>query len=1516
MYQANESGIDTLADSGSDTIAYLDSFYWNRGILNWDERMLHGGQYRIPIEATVYLDSPDGYLAAGGNPDLVKYIEPLPFAAPLLTRNDTAALAELMRAGVVSRDVVKFGPGLTLADLDLSVADATLSVRWGDAGFDVAVPDASFGFTGTSLPTSGSLDQLQDYKLGAGIDAFEFADGTSYTLDQVLQAVQSQIIGTPGDDLLEGGDQGEVIKGLAGNDVLRGGGGDDSIFAGAGDDTIFPGPGYDYVEGGEGDDTYVYELGNGIDGISEIAGSDTVRFGEGIAPANVLVTRDPYGTLYLEVNEPDSRVEIYGASSDGGAIERVQFADGTTWNAADIEARITTAPATAQGDILNLPDGDDVVDGLAGDDQIYGNGGDDIIFGGAGNDSIEGNAGNNLLVGGAGDDALVEGVNAGRNLFIGGEGSEFIVARAAGSIVALNAGDGEDTLDTYNVPITVSLGGASAADITLSADFSGSVRIGFGPSDGVTVTGYQLSSDLWPQGTLQLIGDDVRTYDLNAVVQAFLDAGAPEGWSAAPALDENVLSVSTTEAFGGALAYQYATAGNVDGLSTGQKQAVLASTDFGMAPQSISAPSVENHAPTIAASDGTLLFGATVAASSLFSVLDQDGDTPTQYEFWDSTTGNGHFSVNGIEAGVNVTIPVAAADLANTSFTASSSMGSDLVWVRANDGQAWSDWKSWNVFSSPHATNAVPVVTAPGGQVLIGDSVAAASLFSVSDADNDPIAQYEFWDDLSGGGHFSVGGVAQDNNPIPVSAAQLDSVRYVADTQPGTEQVWVRASDGIGWSAWQAWNMTSALHIPNAAPEVSATANQTVLLNQSVAASALFSATDADSDPIAKYEFWDSTAGNGHFAVNGMEAGVNVTIPVSAADLANTQFIGSASTGTDLVWVRASDGQTWSDWKSWNMNSWPHLGNSAPAVSAADASILTDQAVAAGSLFSVTDVDSDPIAKYEFWDDVNGGGYWRVNGVQQAAAQAIAVSAADLANSDYAGGANGGTERVWVRANDGLEWSAWQPWNMTTALHVPNAAPVVSASDQTVLLGQAADASSLFSVSDADNDLITQYEFWDSSAGNGHFTVDGAEQGVNVSIPVSAAQLAGTKFVGGSASGSDLVWVRANDGQTWSDWKSWNMQSSPHLTNAAPVVSAADNGLLRGEAVSGSSLFSVSDADGDPIASYQLWDDVNGGGYFTVNGVQQAAGQAIDVSNSDLTNTQYVGAANASTEQVWARANDGIAWGPWKNWLMSTEGGMVRGGLGPDTLNGEAGPTVLEGGGGNDTLTDTEGNNLFSGGAGSDQMTGGSGNDVFVGGSGNDTVATGGGSNVVAFNSGGGTDTVYSDAGASNTLSVGGGIGYNDLSLSKNGNDLVLNAGGDDRVVLKDWYAGKDDVQKLQVILDATPAYDPNSNDPLYNRKVETFDFRGIVIQFDQALAQSPGLTSWAVTNALLQFHLSGSDDAALGGDLAYWYGKNGALTGISLQAAQQVIGASGFGSDAQTLRPFSGLQDGFVKLA
>jgi len=213
-------------------------------------------------------------------------------------------------------------------------------------------------------------------------------------------------------------------------------------------------------------------------------------------------------------------------------------------------------------------------------------------------------------------------------------------------------------------------------------------------------------------------------------------------------------------------------------------------------------------------------------------------------------------------------------------------------------------------------------------------------------------------------------------------------------------------------------------------------------------------------------------------------------------------------------------------------------------------------------------------------------------------------------------------------------------------------------------------------------------------------------------------------------------------------------------------------------------------------------------------------------------------------------------------------------------------------------------------------LNGAAGDDLLAGGVGNDTIETGAGSNVVAFNSGGGEDTVWSDAGASNTLSLGGGLRYQDLSLSKDGDDLVLNAGGGDSVRLKEWYNGKDTIDALQLVLDATNEFDANSSDPLYNRRVQTFDFQGLVGQFDQALAASPGLSSWAVTNALLQFHLSGVDNAAIGGDLAYWYGRNNGFTGIGLAAAQAAIGAPGFGSEAQTLHAFSGLQEGLVRLA
>ena len=262
---------------------------------------------------------------------------------------------------------------------------------------------------------------------------------------------------------------------------------------------------------------------------------------------------------------------------------------------------------------------------------------------------------------------------------------------------------------------------------------------------------------------------------------------------------------------------------------------------------------------------------------------------------------------------------------------------------------------------------------------------------------------------------------------------------------------------------------------------------------------------------------------------------------------------------------------------------------------------------------------------------------------------------------------------------------------------------------------------------------------------------------------------------------------------------------------------------------------------------------------------------------------------------------------------------LLTGNTAANTLTTGTGNDILQGGDGNDTLKDTVGgNNLFNGGAGTDTITGTVGNELIVGGLGNDTIKTGAGADVMVFNRGDGQDIVNASTGADNTLSVGGGIQYADMIFRKNANDLILDVGATEQITLKDWYAATTNksVVTLQMIEEAAADFNASGTDPLRNRKVETFDFAGLVTAFDQARVAMLTLTSWALTNALTTYHLGGSDTAALGGDLAYQYGKNGNLSNVSFTPAQTILGNSQFGTAAQTLQPLAGLQDSSVRLS
>jgi hypothetical protein len=92
----------------------------------------------------------------------------------------------------------------------------------------------------------------------------------------------------------------------------------------------------------------------------------------------------------------------------------------------------------------------------------------------------------------------------------------------------------------------------------------------------------------------------------------------------------------------------------------------------------------------------------------------------------------------------------------------------------------------------------------------------------------------------------------------------------------------------------------------------------------------------------------------------------------------------------------------------------------------------------------------------------------------------------------------------------------------------------------------------------------------------------------------------------------DTLWVRANDGDVWGAW-SQAFTVNPWV-DSAPAVTVSNARAVHGESFAASSLFGVSDADGDAITKYAFWDIGTGGGHLSLNGVAQGTNQEIDVT--------------------------------------------------------------------------------------------------------------------------------------------------------------------------------------------------------------------------------------------------------------------------------------------------------------
>jgi Ca2+-binding RTX toxin-like protein len=349
---------------------------------------------------------------------------------------------------------------------------------------------------------------FDDDRFDGVLNEIVFSDGTKLVAEDIQQIVMqgtegddSDLVGTSGDDVIDGKAGDDNIRGEWGNDTLIGGLGNDTVAGGWGDDIITGGEGDDILSGDYGEDvltgglgndelhgghhndTYVFSAGDGQDVIDDYSYSSDAR---------VVGLKDKINFVNINfsdvhVKQVDNDLVITFSNSTDRVTVRNQFMQGTSWSAKDttfysrveiftfadgIERTIddllqeslkgTDADDVINGfdtaDTINAGLGDDNVDGQSGNDVIHGNGGNDTLKGGAGddqlfgdegNDTLEGGTGKDTLDGGAGDDILISFDDiydkSGKTL-IGGKGNDTLYGSFGNDTYHFNLGDGQDRI--------------------------------------------------------------------------------------------------------------------------------------------------------------------------------------------------------------------------------------------------------------------------------------------------------------------------------------------------------------------------------------------------------------------------------------------------------------------------------------------------------------------------------------------------------------------------------------------------------------------------------------------------------------------------------------------------------------------------------------------------------------------------------------------------------------------------------------------------------------------------------------------------------------------------------------------------------------------------------------------------------------------------------------------------------------------------------------------------------------
>jgi Ca2+-binding RTX toxin-like protein len=1329
------------------------------------------------------------------------------------------------------------------------------------------------------------------------VDEVRFSDGTLWNVATLrllaLEGTDGDDRGSPlpelrgyedSDDVIDGRGGNDLIRGRGGDDVLYGGDGDDSLWGGPGDDRLFGGAGVDWLNGGAGSD--YLDGGPGDDHIAGGYGVDVIRFGRGSGRDRLLDLYDPQdlGTgrllapadadiieLDADVSPADVRIintrgystpehlRVWIEGADAELIDEGFGRNQVNYYGAVVSSILELHFASGEvwdEEVLKTRS----LIGSAASEIIVGyDGRGDYLAGHGGDDELHGLGGDDVLNGGPGDDTLYGGAGNDTYRFGRSQGRDRII----------------DTDPTPGNVDRIELGpDLTPADVRLRRVDSNLQLLTPLADTSLTVLGW-FSSPAARVERVDFADGTSWEAELLARTPRFGEPGVNDAIVVPTVGDDYYLF---GRGFGRDVIYE-----NASGIEPGSFDTV------------IMAPGIEPQDVSLSRTDNDLVL----------SIVGTSDRLTLAYWFEDPV-----YEVERVE---------------------------------------FANGRVWNV-DYLRALGAIPnraptlTATLPGQQAAEGVPfrfVLPAGTF----ADEDPGDVLALSAALEGGG------------PLPTWLA-FDPVAQAFEGTPGrgdtgTLRIEVRATDDAGASSTGAFEIVVA---PSNRPPVlrglTAATDEDAPLSLSREA-VLATAEDADGDALAVVRVWG--AANGTVALDAQQTIVFVPLPDYAGP---ARFDYAVSDG-----VAETAGTAWIDVRPVNDPPVAHAALLESQTAIEDmpfryrlpAGLFTDVDATEPLRLTLGLADGAPLPAWLAFDEAaselagtpgyaDGGAIRLRASASDGQATAVAefpltvvvtsivgsstnnrlvgTAAADklvgLAGADTLDGRGGADTMIGGPGND--TYHVDDPGDRVIEAPDEGTDRVVATIDYALpahvenltLSGAAGTGIG----NDLANSIVGNALANSLWGGDGDDTLNGA--------------LGADRMAGGPGNDryyvddpGDLV-VEAPDEGTDRIFASIDYALPDHVENLTLQGSAVTG---RGNAAANSILGNALDnrlygGDGDDTlnggAGADWMEGGRGSDSYHVDDPGDRVWEAFDEGTDRVySSIDYALPSHVENLTLQAGARIGMGNAAANSITGNAGANYLAGGAGADSLSGGQGDDVLQGGDDNDALSTAGGSNLLDGGAGADSLAGGTGSDLLIGGRGNDALRPKDGANLIAFNRGDGQDTLYSLGGATNALSLGGGIAYEDVKLQKSSNHLVVHLGNGEKITLNGWYQDPNlrTLVQLQFVAEAMAGFAAGGGDPLRDERIERFDFRPIAAAYDAGRAGGYA-GQWAIMDALLAAHLAGSDDEALGGDLAYRYGMTGSLSDIGLAAAQSILAEPGFGTSPQALRPTAELGADPVRLA